>query len=785
MGALTGVVILEISDGWCAATLAGRLLAELGAEVVKLEPPAGDSLRRRGPFDPEGASYSFLLTAAQKGSIILEPDDQKETLEALAHQSDVFLVDGEEWWRLQAQGVTQERLLEVNPRLVLCVVSPFGLSGPLSQWAGSELVLQAMGGIMATTGFPGDPPVRSGVPIVTGMTAFYAVTAVQAALYERRRSGLGQVVDVAGYDAAISTLVNFLAPYFRQGTSSRGVGNRHALIAPWNAYQARDGWVQICTAGERLWPTLLEVIGRPDLKEEPKYQTVSQRLQLVDEIDVIVSAWVRERTVDEVAATLNASNLPNNPVVSVSRLLEQPDFRDRNLLVEVPKPGGGKGPAVGAMFNLSATPGAVTRGSPVLGQDSRRGPARALAASPPRAASLPWSGGGKPLPLSGVRVVEVGLLTAGPYGVRLLALLGAEVIKVEPPEGEPMRRLPVPLTGESGDAYVFHLSNADKKGISLDISSPRGKELLLQLIENAHVFLVNLSLEFTTRMGIDYASLKKVNPGLVYCAVSGFGRAGPGKHRRALDTVLQAQTGVMDLTGYPENSPLKVGVSLVDQAGAFFAPAAILAALHHKADTGEGQFVDVAMSDIAAWFSAEVWPMVLAGEEVSRVGNRHWFHAPYNAYQAQDRTVVVGVERDQQWRSLLQVMGRHDLLDDSRYATSEDRVHRVEEVDRLVGEWMASLKAADVVGRCQDARVPAAPVQEVGEVAEHPNTQARKDIVLISGHRLLGPPMKFSRTPLTADDLAPTVGQHNDDVFGGLLGLSQSQRDLLKAEGVV
>jgi crotonobetainyl-CoA:carnitine CoA-transferase CaiB-like acyl-CoA transferase len=388
-------------------------------------------------------------------------------------------------------------------------------------------------------------------------------------------------------------------------------------------------------------------------------------------------------------------------------------------------------------------------------------------------------------PLSGVRVVEVGQFTAGPYGVRLLGLLGAEVIKVEPIGGEPMRQVPIPLVGESGNSYVFHLVNADKKGVTLDLSTPEGKELFLEIIEQANVFAVNLSADFTARVGIDYASLKKVNPGLVYCSVTGFGSEGTWRRRRALDTVLQALGGVMDLTGFPENPPLKSGVSLVDLAGGLFASVAVLAALQHQADTGEGQLVDVAMSDVAAWFSAEVWPLPLAGQDVSRVGNRHWFHAPYNLYQAQDRPVAVGVEKDRQWQSLLQVMDRQDLLGDPRYATSEDRVRRVDEVDRLVEEWAVSLKAADAVSRCQAAGVPAAPVQEIGEVVEHPNTRDRETIIERSGYRIFGSPIKFSRTPLTVEDLGPALGQHNDEVLGGLLGLSRDQRENLKAEGVI
>lgn len=783
MSALAGIRIAEVSDGWTAAALAGRLLAELGAQVTKLERPEGDPLRRRGPFTPGGISHAFQIAAAQKGSILLQPDKEREALSALALESDVLLVDRERWRELHSHEITQERLLEANPGLILCVISPFGLSGPLSHWVGSELVLQAFAGLMATTGFPGDPPTSSGVPMVTCATAVFATIAILATLYERRRSGLGQVVDVAEYDVAVSYMGNFLPAYFRFGGSPRGVGNRHPLIAPWNAYAARDGWVLICMTGDSQWARLVEAIGLPELREE-KFRTNDLRVQNVDELDSRISRWVGQRAVEEVAEAVNAVKLASGPVVPVHQLFTQHYFVDRRMLVEVPHPVAGEVPTLGTLFKMSATPGRVDRCAPELGQYAWT-LAESLAEVPrPRPA-----GAGGPSssskPLEGVRVVEVATHTAVPYGLRLLAMLGAEVIKVEPLQGEAMRRLAISLSEKTGDAYLFHLYNTDKKSITLDLASPRGKEIFLELIRGAHVFVENLSQEFIASLGIDYASLKKVNPNLIYCAVSGFGLEGPWRYRRAMDTVIQALTGITDLTGFPERPPVKVGISLVDLLGSCVAAAAILAALYHRARTGQGQLLDVAMCDVGAWLTAEVWPLVLAGEKVSRVGNRHRFHAPYNAYRARDRWVVVSVEMDRQWQALLEAMGRQDLVGDARYATEADRVERWEALDRLVADWVALREAAEVVLLCQEAGVPAGPVQEVAEVAEHAHTRVREIIVRRSGHWLLGSPIKLSRTPVTVGSLAPAVGQHNAEVLGGLLGLSSDQREEMKARGVV
>lgn len=782
MTALSNIRVLEFSDGWTATTLAARLLAELGAQVVKIEPPAGDTLRRREPRTPAGVSYAFELVAAGKDSLVVSGERQAHTLESLAAASDVCLIEAEQWPSLMPRELSPEELVARFPHLVLCLITPCGMQEPDRNQPWSELALQASTGLMATTGFADDPPMRSGVAAITHGTAILAAVAVLAALHERRRSGLGQIIDLAGYDVGLSFLGTFLPRYFRYGTSPQRIGNRHPLVVPWDTYPARDGWVIICSMGDSSWLRLLEVLGRADLQDEAKYATAQTRYDSAEDIDAMIAAWTRQHSVETIVEVLNEAGVAAGPILSVPQYLAQAYCQERRLLVEVPHAAAGKVPTLGPLFKLSATPGRVERCAPALGQGDL---GALLAATPPQPPDDGKPHSPQSKPLEGVRVVEMGAYTAVPYGTRLLALLGAEVIKVEPQQGDPLRRLTIPLHDAHKDAYGFHLYNTGKKSVTLAPESRRGRELLWRLIASSQVFAHNLSHDLIERLGLSYDTLRQQHPGLVYCTVSGFGQKGAWRQRRAFDTILQAFGGIMDLTGRPERPAVKVGISVVDLFGALFATAAILAALRHAERRGKGQSIDVALGDVAAWLTCETWPLTLAGRSVSRLGNRHWFAVPHNVYRAREREIVLAVQHDAQWQALLRLMGRQELCHDERYATPAARLRAVEDVDRLVQAWVAGLPSAEVIEQCRQAGIAAALVQEVGEAVEHPLAAARQVIVRRGPYRFLGAPFRLSRTPAVLEEVAPELGQHNHEVYQGLLGLRPAAMEELEAQGVI
>ncbi len=784
MGILDQIRILELSDGWTAATLAGRLLAELGAEVSKLEPPGGDSLRLRGPFHSNGMSYAFTLTSAMKHSICVAPDGQADALDQLAPSYDVLLLDADALRVLHGQGMTLDDLAERHPYLVVCAISPHGLQAPEHLWVWSELALQASTGLIATTGFPDAPPIRPGVPIVTHGTAIGAALAILAALYERRQSGQGQCIDLAGYDMAVAFLGTFLPVYFRQGTSPGRDGNRHPLAVPWNAYPTRDGWAIICSMGDTAWLRLLGAIGRDDLKADERFLTALQRSVHVDEVDDLLSDWTRQHDTETASALLLQAGVPIGPILPVNQFLDDAYCRDRELRVDVPQHSGPAIPTLGSVFKLSASPARVSQSAPAIGDVDMA--ARLAAAYADREGPSRTDGPtAMQKPLAGVRVIEMAAYTAAPYGARLLALLGAEVIKVEPLKGDPMRHLATRLVDEQPDSYVYHLYNTDKKSVSLNTATPEGRDLLRQLIGTAHVFVHNLSYDLMAKLALTYEDLHARQPGLIYAVASGFGQQEAWRERRAFDTILQAFGGVMAVTGGADQPPVRAGISVIDLFGALMTAASVAAAIHHQRETGEGQLVDVALGDVSAWLACETWPLVFAGEAVPRVGNRHWFMAPHNLYQTQDRDIVIAIDRDAQWQALLGLMGQGESFAAAQFATAEARLRAVDEVDAIVQDWLLGQKSAEVVSQCHRVGIAASVVMEIGEVAEAAMASPRQVIMSYDGHRLLDSPFRFSRTPVHMTSLAPTIGQHNDEVYRGLLGLTDAEVQQLQADGVI
>ena len=590
--ALQDIRVLELAEGWSAAALCGRLLAELGAEVIKIEPPAGDFLRRRKPSAPDGESYDFQLIAANKKSVCIDPaiPEDRELLKTLVATTDVIIEDslfaGE-----QGLATDFEASRHGNRALIHCGISPFGRSGPLSSYAGNELVMQAMSGMMATTGFAEDLPTRVGILCGEHVASIFAGISVLGALCHRHDGGTGQEIDISVHDCLLSYLGTFMPAFFTTGKNPERIGNLHPLVVPWNSYRAKDGWVIICTGNDLQWAALVKAMGRDDLAEDDRFVPQDKRLAKRGEIDGIINQWTATRNVDEIVSLLEEVNIPAGPIMTMDNMLADEQVRARNMLVELDHPLGGKVFSTGPLFKMTATPGKISRPAPLLGEHTKA----ILFKSTDRKKALKEIGGKNVTAkaLHGVRVLEVGAYTAGPLCTRLLASLGAEVIKIEPPlTGDAVRNFGCKVGGTS---YLFHMNNYNKKCITLDTNGKEGKDIFLELVKRSDILVENFVPGTLDRWGLGYSTLQEINPSLVYCSVNGFGWGGSMGKKRAFDTVVQARAGFLNQTGYRDGPPTKVGASFADVSAAAFGALAVLAALYHRKLTGEGQFTDVAM----------------------------------------------------------------------------------------------------------------------------------------------------------------------------------------------
>jgi CoA:oxalate CoA-transferase len=398
--------------------------------------------------------------------------------------------------------------------------------------------------------------------------------------------------------------------------------------------------------------------------------------------------------------------------------------------------------------------------------------------------------GTRNLPLAGVRVVDLTQIYNGPYATFLMAMGGAEVIKVEPPGGEHLRK----RGANSGAALPFAMLNGNKKSVTLNLKSEEGRELLLRLAERADVVVENFAPGVMARLGLGPEALFARNAKLVIASGSGYGNDGPYRDYPAMDLTVQAMSGVMSVTGETSGPPMKAGPAICDFFGGIHLYGAIVTALFDCARSGRGRVVEVSMMEAVYASLASNLGLYYgsAGEGPTRTGNRHGGLSlcPYNVYPARDGYVAIICNHESHWLGLLKVMGREELAADPRMATMKDRVANLELVDETVSAWTRRFDKQDLFARLVAERVPSAPVRDLKEVVHDPHLRARGMLEDID-HPEFGPitvagsPLRYGDSPSPALQPSPRLGAHNGAVFGDLLGESPSRLASLESMGAI
>jgi len=392
--------------------------------------------------------------------------------------------------------------------------------------------------------------------------------------------------------------------------------------------------------------------------------------------------------------------------------------------------------------------------------------------------------------LSDILVIDLSRVLAGPYCTMTLADLGAEVIKVERPEvGDDTRQWGPPWAG--GESAYYLATNRNKKSITLNLKSLRGREILRGLISRADVVVENFRVGTMDGWGLGYEDLQEDNPGLIYCAITGFGQDGPYCDRPGYDFVIQALGGIMSVTGAVEGPPMKVGVAIVDITAALFAAVSVLSALHERSRSGRGQYIDVALLDSQiAWLANVAGNYLVSGQRPERYGNAHPNIVPYELFWTADGWLAVGVGNDRQWQSLCEAGGWFDLASDERFATNPGRVEHREWLVQTLRERFRTESSETWKRTLVEAGVPCAPVQAVDEVFKDPQVLAR-DLLVELPHatagkvRLAGSPLNLSRTPVCMDSAPPLLGEHTEEILHRFFGCSREDLIHLRKENVI
>ncbi len=397
--------------------------------------------------------------------------------------------------------------------------------------------------------------------------------------------------------------------------------------------------------------------------------------------------------------------------------------------------------------------------------------------------------------LRDIRVIDLSRVLAGPYCAMLLADYGADVIKIERPgDGDPTRQWGPPWFGAqdspgNGESAYYLTANRNKRGMTLNLKTAEGQAIARRLIATADVVVENFMPGALAAYGLDYATLSAAQPDLIYCSITGYGQTGPDRDRAGYDFMVQAEGGIMSITGPAGGEPHKVGVAIVDISAGLYATTAILAALHHRERTGRGQWIDVALFDTQlGWLANVASNYLVSGEPPARHGNAHPNIVPYEAFPTTDGHIAVGVGSDAQWQRFCRVAGRPDLAAEPRYATNAARVAAREELVGRLREVFGARSSADWLAALRAARIPAAPINDVPAALAAPQAAAR-EMVLTVMHpagplSLVGPVARLSETPATVRAAPPLLGEHTGDVLREL-GLSAGEIEELSRVGAI
>ena len=391
--------------------------------------------------------------------------------------------------------------------------------------------------------------------------------------------------------------------------------------------------------------------------------------------------------------------------------------------------------------------------------------------------------------LEGIKILDFTKVYSGPYCTMLLADMGAEVIKVEPiGKGDETRAFAPIKDGVSG---YYNYLNRNKKSITLDLKSEEGRQVALDLAKWADVLIENFAAGTIGKLGLGYEEVVKVNPEIIYASLSGFGQYGPYKDKLAYDAIAQAMGGLTSLSGLPGVKPTKVTPALSDAITGIHMAYAIMVALFHKERTGEGQYIDVAMTDVVfSVLEAYVVMETLLGADPQRIGNGSMAAVPYDIYTARDNYIVIGAPNDVLFVKLAKVMKREDLLEDPRFKTNMVRLENRAAIDAIINEWAAQFTAAEIETMLNAARIPVAPIKSIAELVRDPGIAAREMLIEhdnpIHGKvKYPGNPLKLQKTPPDTSRRAPLLGEHSEEILSSILGYSRESIDNLKKNKAV
>jgi len=792
-GALHGRRVLDLADA--SGAYCGKLLADLGADVIKVEPPDGDPSRRHPPFrarvaHPDASLFFLYMNTSKRGVVLdlAEARDRERLLE-LARGSDL-LIEAFPPGQLDALGLGYAALCRANPRLVLTSITGFGQTGPRRGWKSSDLVATALGGAAGVIGEAEDPPVRLAGEQAHVSASLVAAASSLIALHQRDRTGQGRHVDVSIQEAVLSlSHITGVGKYLDDGIVPRRRGAGLFASVPSGTYRCRDGLVYLMINRPAHWQALArwvhEVTGNEEVLAPIFDGPSSNRIEYRELLDLFIAELTERFTVQEVYREGQRRHIAFTPVNGAAALIEDPQLEARGFFAELAHPVAGAMRMPGAPYRLSRTPWRMTRPAPRPGEHQTE----ILGGEPPLRARTYAAAAESGAELEGLRVLEFSSAMAGPWIGRFMAHCGAEVIRVESRKRPDVVRLYVPprapeLGTQPQLSPWFTDWNAGKRFVALDLANPLGAELARRLAAACGVVIENQRAGVMEKLGLGYRELARARPDLVMLSSSGFGDTGPCRSYVTWGPNIEALSGLAELSGFAGRSCTMTQYAYPDGLSALHGLVALMAALDHRARTGEGQHIDLSQLEATvASIGHALLEQLADGVTPARRGNRSTWAAPHDCYpcRGEDRWCAIAVTSDAEWAALCRAIGRPDWAADSRLAHAAGRLAHADELDAGISAWTRERDDIQVMDLLQRAGVPAGAVQDTRDQHERdPHLAARgffeelehykKGRVTATGIPLGLGPRTRPRLPAGA-----ALGQDNTYVFREILGLSADE----------
>lgn len=742
--------VVEYSRG-VAAAYCGKLLAEVGCEVVQ------------GPAPLPGHQDLYLNAGKQQAG--------EDDLRRLAAFAEVVVTDAPDGF-------------EDAPGLVVRV-TPFGTTGPYADLPASELVVEALGGLLYLIGTPDREPVKPRGPQAAYMAGANAAVAVAAALFGGRAAG--ERIDVSELETVASMLENTTAMPQYQGRARIRCGSQLPDSGPCtDIYATKDGFVSLAAQSHVQWESLAGWMGRMDLLDDERFKDFAAQRLNHEAFSAILRDWFASKTTQEAFHEGQEWRIPVGPVNTIADLLHEPQLRESDAWQRV---GGGDTEIPGPPWRVSEVDPAAEVPAPVPADVAAVLARWQADGAPAKAAASPRRG-----PLAGVRVIDLAAVWAGPLCSQILADLGADVIKVEAGVRPDMLRFSTRHESATADPWDiggwFHQVNRNKRAITLDLRLERGREVLKDLVARADVVVENFSRRVMGNFGLPYEALSAINPRLVMISMPGFGDRGPYRDYVAFGEIIEAMAGLCSLTGYRDGNPLRSAIAFGDPVSGLHGSFAVISALLDREDTGRGAGLTLShLQGISRCLGEEIVAQQ-DGETPARLGNRDGVYVPQGVFQCagDDRWLALSVRSDDEWHALAGALVP-DLRDNPELRTAAGRRQQEDLVEAQIAAAVRERDAGEVAAVLQRLGVPAAPVSDAFDLLRDPHLRERGFLAEVEQPgigrvTIPGVMWHFAGEELAVRRPAPLLGQHTEEVLREVLQLDDATLATLAAERV-